>query len=99
MQLEFEVEKTVTGGTYNNIMHFWDNQVQLFYIKDGEIYTKIAKLDMSEWQNNLQWVRERKLLDNVTGVVELQVLSTYSNLIIGVYRRIDNKVYMFSYEY
>jgi|GEM_PF-7008392 hypothetical protein len=98
MQLEFEVDNTVTGGSYNQIMHFWDNQIQLFYIKNGEIYTKIAKIEMGDW-NNLQWVRERKLLDNITGVVELQVLSTYSNLIIGVYRRIDNKVYMFSYEY
>jgi hypothetical protein len=98
MQLEFEVDNTVTGGSYNQIMHFWDNQIQLFYIKNGEIYTKIAKIEMGDW-NNLQWVRERKLLDNITGVIELQVLSTYSNLIIGVYRRIDNKVYMFSYEY
>lgn len=44
-------------------------------------------------------VRERKLLENVTDVVELQVLSVYQNLIVGIYRRTDNKIYMFHYEY
>ena len=98
MQLEFEINKTVVSGTHNHIMHFWDNQVQLFYIKNGEIYSKIGKLELGDW-NTLEWVRERKLLENVTDVVELQVLSVYQNLIVGVYRRTDNKVYMFNYEY
>lgn len=98
MELNFEVNNTITSGTHNQLIHFWDNQVQMFYIKGGEIYTKIAKIEMGEW-DNLQWVRERKLLDNVTGVVEMQILSTYSNLIVGVYRRTDNRVYMFTYEY
>lgn len=98
MRLEFEINKTVVSGTHNHIMHFWDNQVQLFYIKSGEIYSKIGKLELGDW-NNVQWVRERKLLENVTDVVELQILSVYQNLIVGVYRRSDNKVYMFYYEY
>lgn len=98
MQLEFEIIKTVVSGTHNHIMHFWDNQVQLFYIKNGEIYSKIGKLELGDW-NTVQWVRERKLLENITDVVELQMLSVYQNLIVGVYRRTDNKVYMFYYEY
>jgi len=98
MQLEFEINKTVVSGTHNHIMHFWDNQVQLFYIKNGEIYSKIGKLELGDW-DTLEWFRERKLLENVTDVVELQVLSVYQNLIVGVYRRTDNKVYMFDYEY
>jgi len=98
MQLEFEIQKEVVSGSHNYLMHFWDNQVQLFYIKNGEIYSKIGKLELGDW-DNVQWVRERKLLENVTDVVELQVLSVYQNLIVGIYRRTDNKVYMFYYEY
>lgn len=98
MQLNFEIIKTVESGTHNNIMHFWDNQVQLFYIKNGEIYSKIGKIEFGYW-DKVEWVRERKLFENITDVVELQVLSVYQNLIVGIYRRTDNKVYMFHYEY
>jgi len=98
MQLDFEIQKEVVSGSYNYLMHFWDNQVQLFYIKNGEIYSKIGKLELGDW-DKVEWVRERKLFENITDVVELQVLSVYQNLIVGIYRRTDNKVYMFDYEY
>lgn len=98
MKLKFEIQKDLGLGSHPNIVHFWDNQIQLFYIKGGLLYSKIARVVDGKLED-VEFLGERRLLKNESSEIKsMTVLGVYGNVVLGSYRT-DNTQKMFVYEY
>lgn len=98
MKLNFEVVEQIEADKHPNLVHFWDNQAQLFYTKNGQLFSKTTRIVNGEW-NNLEFLGERRLLNNEDGYIEnFSLLGLYGNIVIGSYTT-DNDQKMFVYEY
>lgn len=98
MQLNFEIVKqeSIQGNKFNYI-HFWDNQVQVFYINNNNLYTQTAKIYNGEW-NNLEFVGERQLLAEEENITDIVISGLYGNIVVGSYTTNQTQK-MFVYEY
>jgi len=98
MQLNFEIikQESIQGSKFNYV-HFWDNQVQVFYINNNKLYTQTAKIYNGEWEN-LEFVGERQLLATDENISDIRISGLYGNIVVGTYT--TNKTQkMFVYEY
>lgn len=98
MKLNFEIVENIGLGSHPNIVHFWDNQIQLFYVRGGRLYSKVARVVDGELEN-LEFLGERRLLENEDSEIKnVTMLGMYGNIVIGSYQT-ETEQKMFVYEY
>lgn len=98
MKLNFEITQQIPiQGSKFNVVQFWDNQVQIFYLKDKKLYTQVGKLEGYEWES-IQLLGERQLLTNEQSITDLSIDGFYGDMVIGTYTSGDAQK-MFIYEY
>ena len=51
MQLKFEEVQGLGTGKYPELLHFYDNEAQVLFLKDGELYGKITNTPLGDWKN------------------------------------------------
>ena len=51
MELTFEHIQQVTLGNSPDTLHYWDNEAQVLYLKDGQLYGKITNTPYGAWDN------------------------------------------------
>lgn len=51
MRLDFIEIQEVAGGKFPDVLHFFDNEAQVLYLKSGELYGKITDTPLGEWDN------------------------------------------------
>lgn len=51
MQLKFEEVQEVGTGKYPELLHFYDNEAQVLFLKDGELYGKITNTPLGDWKS------------------------------------------------
>ena len=50
MQLKFEEVQGLGTGKYPELLHFYDNEAQVLFLKDGELYGKITNTPLGDWK-------------------------------------------------
>ncbi|QGT99492.1 hypothetical protein SYNTR_0899 [Candidatus Syntrophocurvum alkaliphilum] len=51
MKLNFIEIQEIDQGEYPDLLHFFNNEAQVFFIKDGRLYGKITEVPYGEWDN------------------------------------------------
>jgi len=51
MELQFEFVQEVGVGNYPDLIHLWDNEANLLYVKDGRMRSKYTNTTNGEWDN------------------------------------------------
>lgn len=100
MQLHFDESVTFSKNNADQlqVVQFWDNQIQIFYLQNGSLYTEFAQMDdQGDW-DGLQFRFRRQLLEHEEDISFLNIHSILDDAVIGTY--IAKGVQkLFKYEY
>lgn len=53
LKLNFIEVQEVANGRFPDVLHFFDNEAQVLYLKNGELYGKTTNTPMGEWKNRM----------------------------------------------
>lgn len=98
MKLDFGIAQEIPiQGSKFSVVQFWDNQVQIFYLKNGKLYTQVGQLDNYDWET-IQFLGERQLITYDENITDMYITGFYGDIVIGTYTAGDSQK-MFVYEY
>lgn len=84
MKLDFEEIQEVSTGKYPDLLHFFDNEAQVMFLKNGELYGKTTNTPMGHW-NNKEFEEEIKIeIDKNMENLELSSISEFG--VFGCYK-------------
>lgn len=84
MKLDFEHMQEVGNGECPDILHFYDNEVNVLYVKDGRMKSKITSTPFGDWKDKIfEDEIDISQDDNITNF-EIHSISGFGA--IGVYR-------------
>lgn len=98
MKINFEyVDQISDLGSQPTLAQFWDNQVQVFYIKNNKLMSKIGKVKYEEGWNNIEFIREKELIKtNYTTFYNIS--HQFDDIIIGTINDgMQQKVIIYEY--
>ena len=96
MKLDFEIMQEVGSGHQPSLLHFWDNQAQLFYIDNKELWSKITNISNGEWKNR-EFIADRKISSD-ENIENFTVVGVFGNIVIGSYKTNDTcKLLLYEY--
>lgn len=84
MQLNFVEIQEVGTGKYPDLLHFFDNEAQVLYLKSGELYGKITNTPYGEWKGKTFEDEIKISLDNGIENLELNSISEFG--VFGCYK-------------
>jgi hypothetical protein len=84
MKLTFTEIQEVANGKYPELLHFFDNEAQVLFLRNGELYGKISNTPMGDW-NNREFEDEIKIgFDKNMEKLELSSMPEFG--VFGCYR-------------
>lgn len=97
MKLDFEIMQEVGSGHQPSLLHFWDNQAQLFGVNGNrELWSKITNTPNGEWGNR-EFIADRKISPD-ENIENFTVVGVFGNIVIGSYRTNDTcKLLVYEY--
>lgn len=77
MKLNFVEGQEVANGKYPELLHFFDNEAQVLFLRNGELYGKTTNTPMGEW-NERTFENELKIgIDKNMEFLELSSMSEF----------------------
>lgn len=100
MKLTFEptYSHTETGVSDLSLVHFYNNKVQIFFIENNKIFTKIGELTNNGDWSTVKYIFKRELLEESGKITFLNIDGFFEDVIIGSYI-VDGIQKMFKYQY
>lgn len=77
MKLDFTEVQELSNGKFPDVLHFFDNEAQVFFLKNGELFGKVTDTPLGEWNERIFEEEIKIEIDKNMGNLELSSISEF----------------------